>query len=151
MRVVLQRVQSAKVSVAGEICGRIERGLVMLLGVEQEENSADIDWLVRKTVQLRVFEDEGGKMNRSLLDIHGDVLLISQFTLLGSLKKGSRPSFHRAGPPEFSERVYRQVADGLARALGKEVALGRFGEFMEIEMSCQGPVTLIIDTKERNF
>ena len=151
MRAVLQRVRSARVSVSGEVCGEIGPGLVVLLGVEQEEGPGDIEWLVRKIVQLRVFGDEEGKMNRSLLDIGGEVLLISQFTLYGSLRKGSRPSFNRAGNPEFSERVYQQVADRLSESLGKKVAQGRFGEFMEIEMSCHGPVTLFIDTKARNF
>ncbi len=154
MRAVIQRVSRASVSVDGEVVGTIEApdgGLLVFLGVGQDDGVDDVDWLLARIVKLRIFEDEGSRMNRSLLDVQGEVLVISQFTLFGSLKKGNRPSFNRAALPELAVPLYERFVAELSAALGKAVPTGRFGEHMVIDARNDGPVTLIVDTKERDF
>ena len=152
MRAVIQRVSKAKVSVAGAVVGQIGPGVLVFLGVGQQDSEADADWLVGRIVKLRIFESEPeGRMNESLLAIAGEALVISQFTLFGSLKKGNRPSFNRAALPEQAVPLYEYFVAQLAQALGKAVPTGRFGEHMDIEAQNDGPVTLVVDTKERDF
>lgn len=148
MRACIQRVNSARVVVAGETVGEIGRGLLVLLGVAAADDDADLRWLVDKVVGLRVFEDAEGKMNLALAEVAGELLVVSQFTLLGDCRKGRRPSFTAAAPPEMAERTYEQfVAD--ARAQGVRVATGRFRAHMQVELVNDGPVTLVIDSKDR--
>ena len=148
MRSVIQRVRGASVSVDGEMIGAIDVGLVVLLGVEDGDDESDVGWMVDKTVHLRCFEDDAGKMNQSLLDIRGGVLLVSQFTLLGDCRKGRRPSFVRAAPPEAAERLYDQCAARL-RTAGVEVTTGRFRADMKVTLTNDGPVTLLLDSRDR--
>lgn len=149
MRAIIQRVQSASVAVEGSVTGSIRQGLLVLLGVQTDDTEAELQWISRKIVQIRCFEDEAGKLNRSLLDIQGEILLISQFTLFGSLKKGSRPSFNRAAPPERAEALYELAKLSLATELGREIACGIFGGDMQIQSHLDGPVTLILDTRNK--
>ena len=151
MRAVIQRVSQASVVVKGTTVGRIRAGVLVFLGVGKEDSAEDVAWLVARIVKLRIFEDEPGRMNHSLLDIEGEALVISQFTLFGSLKKGNRPSFNRAALPEQAVPLYEQFVHELSDALGKPVPTGCFGEQMDIEAHNDGPVTLIVDSKERGF
>ena len=151
MRTILQRVSRASVTVEQEIVGTINKGLLVFLGVGKEDNHSDCEWLTRRITQLRIFDDESGRMNRSLLDAEGEALVISQFTLYGSLKKGNRPSFNNAAPPDQAEAMYEVFVRELSNALAKPVPTGRFGAAMQIEAHHDGPVTLILDTKERGF
>ena len=151
MRAVIQRVDRANVSIEGRIKGEIDEGLLLFLGVCGEDSEADIDWLVNKVAGLRVFEDAQDVMNISLRDAGGGVLVISQFTLYGSLVKGSRPSFNRAAKPEIAIPLYELFIDKLSGALGKPIPSGEFGAMMEVDSLNHGPLTLIIDTKERKF
>ena len=151
MRVVIQRVSKASVSVGGETVGAIGAGVLIFLGVGHDDGIDDVAWLVGRITKLRIFEDEAGRMDSSLLDGKGEALVISQFTLFGSLKKGTRPSFNRAALPERAVPLYEQFVGELSVALGKPVPTGCFGEHMDIEVHNDGPVTLIIDTKERAF
>ncbi len=151
MRVVLQRVSRATVAVGDEITGAIGPGLLVFLGVSREDTAEDIQWLVQRIVTVRVFDDGAGKMNRSLIDTGGEALVISQFTLYGSLRKGNRPSFNRAAPPEQAVPAYEQFVARLADALGRPVPTGRFGAYMRIDACNDGPVTLIIDSRDREF
>jgi len=151
MRAVTQRVFSAEVRVDGSMLGRIDRGLLIFLGVGKGDSEADADWLVARLVRLRVFETEPGRMDRSLEAIGGSAMVISQFTLYGSLKKGNRPSFNRASPPAEAERLYEYFAGALSEALGKPVARGAFGQHMDIDARNDGPVTLVLDSKNRDF
>ncbi|HWG41928.1 MAG TPA: D-aminoacyl-tRNA deacylase [Gemmataceae bacterium] len=146
MRAVLQRVSRAAVVIDGETVGAIERGLLVLLGVAPTDTPAEVQWLAEKTAGLRIFSDEAGKMNRSVADIGGSVLVVSQFTLYGDCRKGRRPSFLDAAPPEIAVPLYEAFVNGL-RALGLPVATGRFGAMMQVELMNEGPVTLILDTK----
>ncbi|MGD9633202.1 MAG: D-aminoacyl-tRNA deacylase [Pirellulales bacterium] len=147
MRACIQRVSEAQVTVDGAVTGRIDRGLLVLLGVGTQDGPAEIDWLAEKLVNLRVFEDAEGKMNRSLVDVGGAMLVVSQFTLFGDCRKGRRPSFTDAAPPELAERLYN---DFVARvmSLGIEVATGVFRAHMDVALVNDGPVTLWIDTAE---
>jgi D-aminoacyl-tRNA deacylase len=148
MRACIQRVSEGRVTVDGELTGRIDRGLVVLLGVAQGDGPAEARWLAEKCVGLRVFEDEAGKMNRSLDEVGGAMLVVSQFTLLGDCRKGRRPSFVEAAEPKLAQALYEQfVAE--VRARGIEVATGRFREHMLVALVNDGPVTLWIDTVER--
>jgi D-tyrosyl-tRNA(Tyr) deacylase len=149
MRAVVQRVKSASVTVAGEVTGEIGAGLLVLLGVARGDTDDDGKWLAAKLPVLRVFEDADGKMNRSLVDINGGLLVVSQFTLLGSVRKGTRPSFNDAAPPEIARDLYEQFIVHAAAALGRPVATGRFAEMMDVALVNDGPVTLILDTKSR--
>lgn len=142
MRLVIQRVKGAHVEIDGETVGRVGPGLMVLAGVEEGDTRADVDYCVEKTAHLRIFEDEAGKMNRSVTDVGGEVLLVSQFTLYGDAKKGNRPSFTQAERPEAADALYRLAAERLA-ALGVSVRLGVFGAHMVIEQVNDGPVTLV--------
>ena len=146
MRVVLQRVSRASVKIDGEITGAIGAGLVLLLGVAKDDTPEDVKYVVDKCVQLRIFGDDQGKMNRSLLDVAGEVLAISQFTLYGDTRKGRRPSFEGAAPPERAEPLYELAVERL-REHGLTVATGRFGAFMEVSLVNDGPVTLTVESR----
>jgi D-aminoacyl-tRNA deacylase len=147
MRAVLQRVSRAAVVIDGETVGAIERGLLVLLGVAPADTLAEAQWLAEKAAGLRIFRDEAGKMNLSVADIGGGVLVVSQFTLYGDCRKGRRPSFLDAAPPEVAVPLYEAFVNAL-RALGLPVATGRFGAMRQVELINDGPVTLILDTKE---
>ena len=149
MRAVIQRVTSAAVSVEGEIVGKIGCGLLVLAGKEDADTVEDIDWLAAKIVGLRLFADEGGTMNHSVQDIGGDILLVSQFTLFASTKKGTRPSWHRAARPAVAIPLYESMIAKLTALLGRPIATGRFGAMMQVSLVNDGPVTLLIDSKVR--
>ncbi|MFI3289062.1 MAG: D-aminoacyl-tRNA deacylase [Rikenellaceae bacterium] len=147
MRIVLQRVSRAEVVVEGESVGKIGKGLMLLLGVEDDDSDADISWLAQKVVNMRIFDDENGVMNRSVQDVKGEVIVVSQFTLHASTRKGNRPSYIRASKGEFAEPMYEKFKCEIARLMGKEPAAGRFGADMKCDLLNDGPVTIIIDTK----
>lgn len=149
MIAVIQRVSEAKVDIEKKTVGQIEQGLMILLGVEHEDGVEDIQWLSRKIVNLRVFDDENGVMNKSLLDIAGEILLVSQFTLHASTKKGNRPSYIKAARPEVAIPLYENFQHQLERDLGKTVQSGEFGAMMNVSLCNDGPVTIIIDTKDK--
>ena len=145
MRAVLQRVKRASVVVAGETIGAIQHGLLVLLGVHQTDTAEQTRWLADKIAGLRIFEDANGKMNVSVQDARGSILVVSQFTLYADCQKGRRPSFIAAAPPEIAEPLYEQFANNL-RALGIPVATGKFGADMRVELVNEGPVTIVLDT-----
>ena len=147
MRVLLQRVSEAAVKVEGAVVGQIEHGLLALVGIEAADTPADIDWLCRKIVALRIFNDEAGLMNRSVLDIGGNILAISQFTLHASTKKGTRPSYSRAARPDFAQPMYHAFLETLSSALGKTVQQGIFGADMKVCLINDGPVSIWLDSK----
>jgi D-tyrosyl-tRNA(Tyr) deacylase len=147
MKAVLQRVNRAQVTVGGEIVGQIGRGILVLVGVEQGDTEADAQALADKTVQLRIFDDADGKMNLSLAEISGSVLVVSQFTLLGDCRKGRRPSFVQAAPPELAERLYETFIAAVG-VQGIRVATGRFRAMMQVELVNDGPVTLLLDSRK---
>ncbi len=149
MRTVIQRVSHASVSIGGKLKSSISQGLLVLLGVEASDTDADTDWLVRKVAALRIFDDEDGVMNRSVTDIGGDVLVVSQFTLYASTKKGNRPSWIRAAGHDISIPLYESFCAKLSAAVGKPVATGEFGADMKVELLNDGPVTICIDTKNK--
>ena len=149
MRACIQRVSRSRVTVAGETVGEISRGLLVLLGVTHQDDESDAKYLAEKIVGLRIFEDEQGKMNRSLLDVEGSLLVVSQFTLWGDCRKGRRPSFVEAAPPEQAKRLYEHFLQ-YAQTLGAPVQSGRFRAQMEVELVNDGPVTLLADSK-KNF
>lgn len=149
MRVLLQRVSEASVTIGGEKKSEIGRGLLLLLGIEKSDGEEDVDWLVRKVLALRIFPDAEGKMNRSLLDVEGDALVVSQFTLHARVRKGTRPSFERAAPPDFAIPLYEKFVDDLGKEMGREVATGEFGAMMDVQLVNDGPVTIWIDSKNR--
>jgi D-tyrosyl-tRNA(Tyr) deacylase len=149
MRAVIQRVTEASVKVDGIIVGEIQTGLLILLGIEDADTVEDIDWLCAKVVNLRVFNDEQNVMNLSVLDNAGDILLVSQFTLHASTKKGNRPSYLKAAKPEIANPIYELMISRLEHALGKPVACGKFGADMKVALLNDGPVTIIIDTKNK--
>ena len=148
MRAVIQRVRRAAVVVAGETVGAVDTGWLVLLGVGPADTPAEAAWLADKVANLRAFEDDAGKMNRSVLDIAGGVLVVSQFTLYGDTRKGRRPSFTGAAPPALAEALYERFAAEL-RAVGLPVATGRFGADMQVELVNDGPVTFVLDTADR--
>ncbi|MCX7667462.1 MAG: D-aminoacyl-tRNA deacylase [Atribacterota bacterium] len=148
MRAVVQRVSRASVRVDGKVVGAIGEGILVFLGVGKGDGEKDVDFMVRKIPNLRIFEDENGKMNRSLKEVEGKVLFISQFTLYGDCRRGLRPSFDEAAPPEEARRWCEKVVEGLVRE-GVKVEQGEFGAFMEVELLNQGPVTILLDSKER--
>ncbi len=149
MRAVVQRVKTARVTVAGEITGEIGVGLLVLLGVAQGDTEADAQWLAEKIVALRIFEDDAEKMNRSVVDVAGGVLVVSQFTLFASTRKGTRPSFNDAAKPDLAIPLYETFKRFTSAALGRPVATGRFAAMMDVALVNDGPVTLIIDSKIR--
>ena len=147
MRAVIQRVSKAKVTVDEEVTGEIERGFLVLLGVAEEDTQDDVIFLAQKVSGLRIFEDEAGKMNKSLADIDGKVLVVSQFTLLGDCRKGRRPSFVKAARPEKAKQLYHSFVVEV-RGQGIEVETGRFQEQMDVELTNDGPVTLLLDSRK---
>ena len=147
MKAVLQRVSSARVEVEGETVGEISRGVLVLLGVAREDDGEDADWMAEKIVGLRIFEDDAGKMNRSLLEVGGALLAVSQFTLLGDSRKGRRPSFIAAAPPERAEELYRSFVSKV-RSLGARTETGRFQTHMRVHLVNDGPVTILLDSRE---
>ena len=149
MRVVIQRVLEASVSISGTVTAAIGPGLLVLLGICEEDGAADIDWLVRKIAALRVFDDAAGVMNIDVRDAGGEVLVVSQFTLMASTKKGNRPSYIRAARPEVAIPLYERFCAALSAALGKPVPTGTFGADMQIALVNDGPVTICIDTKNK--
>lgn len=149
MRTVIQRVQHASVTIDGTVKSSIGKGYLLLLGVEESDTSEDVDWLVRKVATLRVFDDDNGVMNRSILDVQGEALVVSQFTLYASYKKGNRPSWFRAASHEISVPLYEEFCSKLSEALGKPVGTGEFGADMKVELLNDGPVTICMDTKNK--
>ncbi|WP_308228899.1 D-aminoacyl-tRNA deacylase [uncultured Prevotella sp.] len=149
MRTVIQRVQHASVTINGSIKSSIGNGFLLLLGIEATDTSEDVDWLVKKVSALRVFNDENGVMNRSIIDVQGEALVVSQFTLYASYKKGNRPSWFRAASHDISVPLYEEFCNKLSAALGKEVGTGEFGADMKVELLNDGPVTICMDTKNK--
>lgn len=149
MRAVIQRVSRASVSIEGHVKSAIGNGYLILLGVEAEDTQVDVEWLARKVAALRVFDDEDGVMNRSILDVGGEALVVSQFTLFASYKKGNRPSWFRAAPHNISVPLYEAFCRELSTLLGKTVGTGEFGADMQVEIVNDGPVTICMDTKNR--
>ena len=147
MRIVIQRVKEASVSIGGELKSAIGCGMMILVGVEHDDASEDVEWLVKKVVNLRIFDDDNGVMNRSILDCGGEILVVSQFTLHASTKKGNRPSYIRAARPEQAVPLYRLFIDSLNAAVGKSCGEGEFGADMQVALVNDGPVTIIIDSK----
>ncbi len=150
MRAVIQRVTQASCTVDNEITGKIDNGLLILLGVEDDDTQADMEWLAQKFINLRIFSDENGLMNRSIQDINGNILLISQFTLFAQTKKGNRPSFIRAAKPPIAKPMYEAMGKYLSTLLNKEVQLGIFGADMKINLLNDGPVTIMMNTKDKD-
>lgn len=150
MRAVIQRVSHASCTVDNKITGEIEQGLLVFLGVEEGDTKADMEWLGQKLVNLRIFSDEQGLMNKSIQDIEGNILLISQFTLFAQTKKGNRPSFIRAGKPDIAKPMYEAMGIYLSDLLGKPSQLGIFGADMKIDLRNDGPVTIIMNTKDKD-
>lgn len=149
MKLVIQRVSSASVSVNQQVISSIQQGLLVLLGIEHLDSEEDALWLIQKMLQMRIFSDEEGKMNRSLLDLNGDLLVVSQFTLHASTKKGNRPSFIAAARPEQAIPLYEFFLQKASEALGKPVQTGEFGADMQVMLVNDGPVTIIIDSKNK--
>lgn len=149
MRAVIQRVSEASVSIGGQIRGAIGHGLVVLLGVMEADTDEDIEWLSGKIARLRIFNDSNGVMNLSVCDVRGGILLISQFTLFASTKKGNRPSYIAAAPPPIAIPLYEKFVQRISADIGKPVATGEFGADMQISLVNDGPVTIVIDTKNR--
>ena len=149
MRAVIQRVSQSNVKVSGEVIGEIKGGLMVLVSFVDEDNDTDLDWITKKIVNLRIFNDDEGKMNRSIQDVDGDILLISQFTLHGSTKKGNRPSFIKAAKPDIANVMYEKFIKILEQSLGKEIQTGEFGGDMKVSLVNDGPTTIIIDSKDK--
>ena len=149
MRIVIQRVSRASVTIEGTVKSAIEKGYLILIGVCEEDTEEDVEWLVRKVIGLRVFDDENGVMNRSIMDVDGNILVISQFTLFASYKQGNRPSWLRAARHEISVPLYESFCTKLSAALGKKVGTGEFGADMKVELLNDGPVTICMDTKNK--
>ena len=149
MRAVIQRVSEAGVTIRGASKASIGRGLVVFLAVETNDGAEDIEWLAGKIARLRIFNDEDGLMNRSVQEVQGEILLVSQFTLFASTKKGNRPSYLRSARPEVAIPLYEQFIDRLGRELGRPVQTGEFGAMMQVNLTNDGPVTILIDTKAR--
>ena len=149
MRTVIQRVKHASVTIDGEVKGKIEKGLLILLGVQSDDTQEDIDWLVGKISKLRIFDDENGVMNRSVMDVDGNCLVVSQFTLMASYKKGNRPSWLKAAPHNISIPLYETFCKALEAETGKHIETGEFGADMKVELLNDGPVTICMDTKNK--
>ena len=149
MRTVIQRVSHASVTIEGKIKSQIRQGFLILLGICEEDTIEDVEWLVKKIANLRVFGDENDVMNRSILDVQGEALVVSQFTLFASYKKGNRPSWFRAGSHEHSIPLYEAFCTQLSNAIGKTVGTGEFGADMKVELLNDGPVTICMDTKNK--
>ncbi len=149
MRVVIQRVSEASVAISGKVKSEIQSGFLILVGIELSDTEEDIDFLCKKIINLRIFDDENGIMNRSILEINGEILCVSQFTLHASTKKGNRPSYIKAAKPDVAVPLYNQFCRELASALGKEVQTGEFGADMQVKLLNDGPVTILIDSKNK--
>lgn len=150
MRAVIQRVSKASVTIEGKIYSQIDKGLLVLIGIEDADTNEDIEWLSVKIVNLRIFDDSNGVMNLSVTETGGDILLVSQFTLQASTKKGNRPSYLKASKPDIAIPVYEKMIQQLTNDLGKTISTGQFGADMKIELVNDGPVTIIIDTKNKD-
>lgn len=149
MRSIIQRVKSSNVETEGKIIGKINNGLLVFAGFEQTDNDEDIKWMVKKIVNMRIFADDKGKMNLSVKDVNGDILVISQFTLHASTKKGNRPSFIKAAKPDISVPLYKKFITELEKSLDKKIQTGQFGAFMKVSLVNNGPVTIFIDSKNK--
>ena len=149
MRTVIQRVSRASVTIEGVVKSEIKQGYLILIGICEEDHLEDVEWLVKKIANLRVFDDDNGVMNRSIMDVDGEILVISQFTLFASYKKGNRPSWFRAGSHEHSIPLYEAFCQQLSTAIGKPVGTGEFGADMKVELLNDGPVTICMDTKNK--
>ena len=149
MRLVIQRVTHASVTIEGVLKSKIEKGLLILIGIEDADTDADINWLAQKVVNLRIFDDENGVMNRSVIDTDGEILIVSQFTLHAMTAKGNRPSYIRASKPDFAIPMYEKFCAKVSELLGKEVGTGQFGADMKVELLNDGPVTILIDSQRK--
>ncbi|MDE6634454.1 MAG: D-tyrosyl-tRNA(Tyr) deacylase [Bacteroidaceae bacterium] len=149
MRVVVQRVKEARVSIRGQVKSCIGEGLLVLLGIEEADGQEDIDWLCRKITDMRIFNDENGVMNRSILETGGDIIVVSQFTLMASTRKGNRPSYIRAARPDVSIPLYEAFCRHISARLGKPIGTGEFGADMQVSLLNDGPVTICMDTKNK--
>jgi D-tyrosyl-tRNA(Tyr) deacylase len=149
MRLVIQRVKEASVTIHQQIKSKINQGLLVLVGIEESDDENDVEWLVQKTINMRIFSDENGKMNLSILDINGQILLISQFTLHASTKKGNRPSFIKAAKPEKAAFLYEKMISFFENNLKNNILTGEFGADMQVNLCNDGPVTIIIDSKNK--
>tara|TARA_B100000686_G_scaffold226203_1_gene233388 strand:- start:416 stop:868 length:453 start_codon:yes stop_codon:yes gene_type:complete len=149
MRVVVQRVSESNVRISGDVRGEIGKGFMVLVSFVDDDTDGDLDWMSNKIINLRIFNDEEGKMNKSLLDVGGNILLISQFTLHGSTKKGNRPSFIKAAKPEYANQMYEKFIEVLENSLGKKIQTGEFGGDMKVSLINDGPTTIIIDSKSK--
>lgn len=149
MKAVLQRVKNASVKANGQLTANINKGLLVLLGIEDEDSPEDIEWLCGKIARIRIFDDENGVMNLSLQEVNGDAIVVSQFTLHASTKKGNRPSYIKAAKPEIAKPLYEKFTERLSAEIGKSVGTGIFGAYMEVSLVNDGPVTIIIDTKQK--
>ena len=149
MRIVIQRVRHASVTIDGKIKSHIGQGYLILLGIEPNDSGEDIEWLSKKVAGLRIFDDENGVMNKSILDIDGEILVVSQFTLMASTKKGNRPSWFRAATHDISIPLYQEFCKVLSSTIGKEVQTGEFGADMKVELLNDGPVTILMDSKNK--
>ncbi len=149
MRIVIQKVTHASVTINGLCKSKIGKGLLVFVGIEEADTQEDMDWLCKKTVNLRIFEDENGVMNRSVRDEDGEILVVSQFTLMASTKKGNRPSYIRAAKPEVSVPLYNEFCNRMSQELGRRVGTGEFGADMKVELLNDGPVTICIDSKNK--
>ena len=149
MRIVIQRVQRASVTIDNQLFSEIGAGLMILVGIEEADNDTDIEWLTSKVVKLRIFDDDNGVMNRSVMDVDGEILAVSQFTLHALTEKGNRPSYIRAAKPDISLPLYDKFCQVLQQKLGKTVKTGVFGADMKVELINNGPVTILIDSKKR--
>lgn len=149
MRIVIQRVKHASVTIDGALHSSIGQGMLILLGIEDADGEEDVDWLCRKVANLRIFDDENGVMNRSITDIDGEVMVVSQFTLMASYRKGNRPSYIRAAGHEHAIPLYESFCQGISILINREVATGQFGADMQVELLNDGPVTICMDTKNK--
>ena len=149
MRIVIQRVKHASVTIEGNVKSAIQQGFLILLGIGDDDNNEDIDWLVRKVIGLRIFDDENGVMNRNIMETGGDALVVSQFTLMSSYKKGNRPSYIHAAKHEIAIPLYNHFCEELSKAMGKPVGTGEFGADMKVELLNDGPVTICMDTRNK--
>lgn len=149
MRIVIQKVTHASVTIDGKIKSEIKKGLLVFVGIEDRDNDDDIDWLANKIVNIRIFEDENGVMNKSVIDMDGEILVVSQFTLHALTKKGNRPSYIKASKPDFAIPMYEKFCSKVSNILGKEVKTGEFGADMKVELLNDGPTTIWIDSQNR--
>lgn len=151
MRVLIQRVNHASVEIEQQVKSSIGKGLLIFLGVEEQDNGQDVEWLRGKISKLRIFEDDQGQMNRSVIDVGGEVMVISQFTLHAKTKKGTRPSYSRAAPPEKAQSLYEEFARQMGEETGRPAATGEFGAYMKVNLENDGPVTIMIDSRNKDL